>query len=422
MGERVIKPPNDIKSVILTLTKIAATSSRTEKEFLLKANDCELLRKLITAAYDPTVTYGIRVAEEEFGYVPNAHVDEFFSLLDELSSREITGNEAKEAVEDVLSGFDRKIQQWFIRVINRDLKIGCDVSTFNKVWPKLIPVFKLALCDKYDNEILPYAFLIERKLDGIRAVAGTNRGVPFIFSRSGKVISNVEEILRDIKKLAGDEDVVFDGELLGENWNETVHIVHSTKSKVDSSGLKFHIFDMLPFFTWQNQTSKAWLILRERKDLLGLKFKNAGFPATLRQVWEEEYVATPEEVWERAGEYVKQGFEGAVIKDPNSHYPFKRTEAWMKVKFFDSAEFVITGAEYGDAGTINENRLGRLILDVEGHETRVGTGFSSQQRDEYWELHKQGKLVGKKIEVKYQEITKDGALRFPSFLRIREDL
>ena len=59
--------------------------------------------------------------------------------------------------------------------------------------------------------------------------------------------------------------------------------------------------------------------------------------------------------------------------------------------------------------------VGSLVVDYKGTKVSVGTGFTDEQRVEFY------KDTPEIIEVNYQEVTKDGSLRFPSFVRIRED-
>ena len=54
-----------------------------------------------------------------------------------------------------------------------------------------------------------------------------------------------------------------------------------------------------------------------------------------------------------------------------------------------------------------------------GGEVHVGSGFTDIEREELW--NRQSELTGRMIEVKYQEKTQDGSLRFPVFMRFRPD-
>lgn len=60
-----------------------------------------------------------------------------------------------------------------------------------------------------------------------------------------------------------------------------------------------------------------------------------------------------------------------------------------------------------------------IRISNEGKEVRVGSGFSDEQRVTYW--NQKDDVKGCIAEVKYQGVTKDGSLRFPTFLRLRPD-
>ena len=115
---------------------------------------------------------------------------------------------------------------------------------------------------------------------------------------------------------------------------------------------------------------------------------------------------------------VSDGFEGIMIKPLDSKYKAKRSYDWQKLKPFMSDEFYITGFEEGDGKY--KGTLGKVIINVDGVEVGVGSGFSDNQRNDIW-LH-QNNYLNKQIEVQYQEkITKTGALRFPTVKSIRLD-
>jgi len=54
-----------------------------------------------------------------------------------------------------------------------------------------------------------------------------------------------------------------------------------------------------------------------------------------------------------------------------------------------------------------------------GKKVNVGGGYEDHERDTFWKKRKQ--LVGKIIEIKYQDVTKGGSLQFPVFVRFRPD-
>jgi bifunctional non-homologous end joining protein LigD len=138
------------------------------------------------------------------------------------------------------------------------------------------------------------------------------------------------------------------------------------------------------------------------------------------------------------------GFEGVVGKKKKSLYESgKRSSAWLKVKAMHSEEFLIGGYTQGKG---SRNLLGSLLvgrmkgrkLHYAGH---VGSGFDDKtvpqvlkkleslqvKESPFTEkppLHRPTTWVkpGLVAEVQFQEWTKDGVLRAPVFLRLRDDV
>ena len=67
----------------------------------------------------------------------------------------------------------------------------------------------------------------------------------------------------------------------------------------------------------------------------------------------------------------------------------------------------------------NVGMLGGIIVDVNGVMCRVGSGFTDDEKRYYWK--NKNEIVGKIVEIQYQQKTNDGSLRFPVFLRVRDD-
>lgn len=144
--------------------------------------------------------------------------------------------------------------------------------------------------------------------------------------------------------------------------------------------------------------------------------------------------------------------EGAIVKLPLGSYEKKKGYNWMKLKAEETEDLVVVGVFQGEAFSRNANRLGGLIVERNGVQVRVGGGFSDEDRDTIWndwledawvlraqpqvgydglayeqaEIQKHRKshdltLLGRMIEVKYHEVTPDGSLRHPRFVRFRDD-
>ena len=82
----------------------------------------------------------------------------------------------------------------------------------------------------------------------------------------------------------------------------------------------------------------------------------------------------------------------------------------------------ITSFEVGE-GRLS-NTLGKVYVKYKENTVGVGSGFTDELRSEIW--NNQDKYLGKVIEVKYKNISKDKntgleSLQFPVFVRFRED-
>jgi DNA ligase-1 len=107
------------------------------------------------------------------------------------------------------------------------------------------------------------------------------------------------------------------------------------------------------------------------------------------------------------------GGEGLMLRQPGSTYERTRSTTLLKVKTFLDAEATVTGYEAG-AGR-HKGRVGALVARFgNGKEFKVGTGLKDKQREN-------PPPVGSIINVKYQELTKDGIPRFPVFVGLKPD-
>jgi DNA ligase-1 len=124
---------------------------------------------------------------------------------------------------------------------------------------------------------------------------------------------------------------------------------------------------------------------------------------------------------------VAEGFEGIMIKDPDSKYECKRSTSWLKQKPFIEVSLTVTAVEEGTGR--NVGKLGAFVCEgVDDGKTivvNVGSGFSDANRSEYWDSNTNdpSTIVGQVVEVRADAVTQnqDGtySLRFPRFLRFR---
>ena len=115
--------------------------------------------------------------------------------------------------------------------------------------------------------------------------------------------------------------------------------------------------------------------------------------------------------------YVTQGYEGAMLKALNESYCFGRDWSVMKFKAFFDADVPIIGYKEGTGK--HQGKLGSFLVDYKGVEVNVGSGLTDELREQFWQ--KPEEHLGRIIEVRYQEETPDGSLRFPTFVCFRND-
>ena len=115
--------------------------------------------------------------------------------------------------------------------------------------------------------------------------------------------------------------------------------------------------------------------------------------------------------------YISEGYEGAMVKDPAAPYRFGRGYEVMKLKAFHDVDLTIEGFVEGTGK--HEGKLGSVIVTFDGVQVQVGSGFSDELRGQIWA--DQQSFLGRTVEIRYQEVTPDGSLRFPTFKCFRND-
>ncbi len=99
-----------------------------------------------------------------------------------------------------------------------------------------------------------------------------------------------------------------------------------------------------------------------------------------------------------------------MLKDPNCAYITKRSKMLQKVKTFHDDEAEITGY-YDGKGRLTGVIGGFHCINKAGATFKCGSGLND-------ELRMNPPKIGSFITYKYQNLTKSGKPRFPTFLRV----
>jgi len=287
-------------------------------------------------------------------------------------------------------------------------------------------------------------WLFEPKLDGIRAIAYINGGEVTIYSRRGLLITPRYPAL--VKTLSTyKHNLILDGEICALDKNH-----HPSFEKLqERSGLTkkddiaqaeidnpiiYYVFDVI----FCNGRDLRSIPLSERKQVLHQMVTNSKTIKVVEKMGSDGKVAFKA--------CIANGLEGVVAKRLTSLYQSgKRSPDWLKIKSTTSAEFIICGYTKGTGA--RKNTFGALILGEYNKSGRlvpvcsVGTGFDEKKLHALLKVMKSleqkespfaQRLAGISnptwlkpevvAEIKYAERTKEGHLRVPVFLHLREDI
>lgn len=413
-----------MKHVYEALEHLASTSGSKAKVDLLKQYidiDPETLVEVFSLALDPMITFGItsKAVTTEAGGDTNVTVtnETIFLLLGELSSRKLTGNAAQEELNRLISHCCFQTAEVIKRILDKDLRCGMGISSYNKAGVNKISEFKPMLAHKYAEErIKEFPVYVEPKLDGMRCVAKVYpNGLVEFLSRKGLTITSIPHLESQVKEFLkgsefdGDGVVVLDGELTsGENFNISISALRK-KSEVAESA-KFTIFEVLHEHEFVGYCK---LTLKERIDrMMKLKNRSESLEHISRRV-----VDNHDDILKIFNTILDTGGEGVIVKPMDGIYENKRSYNWMKIKDCNDADLTIIGSFEGEGKY--EGQLGGIIVDHKGVEVRVGSGLVDEERRLLWDNRRE--LIGLTAEVQYHEVTPDGSLRHPRFIQLRED-
>ena len=423
------------------IQELEADNSRLAKEAILKreadAKNTEFYAG-VHLALNNYITFGVKKVPSFSG--PDGQGlpwQAFQELAHLLYTRQLTGHEARDAIELALSAStEAQWNGWYRRILIKDLRCGISEKTVNKVLKdsgiETIPVFECMLAHDGANHEKKIAGikLLEPKLDGVRCITIVNYEARSVvqYTRNGKILENfthiADALLEQIDVIG--RSYVLDGEVVSSSFQTLMKQVHR-KDDVQATDARLMLFDIIPLSEFQK--GKSIMGQRRRSNLLrSLKpvFDMCGSIDVIEQTEVDLGGLVGELQFKQYNkDAIEAGFEGIMIKDPEAVYECKRSASWLKQKPFIEVSLTVTAVEEGTGR--NEGKLGALICEGEDDGKRiivnVGSGFSDDQRSDYW----MGKdaMVGQVVEVRADAATRSQdsedtySLRFPRFLRFR---
>ena len=289
------------------------------------------------------------------------------------------------------------------------------------------PMLAADLKGQWDK--LVYPVYATQKLDGIRSLKIKNFGV---VSRTFKPIANkhIRETLDAILPFQADGEI-----LSGTTFQECTHAVMSFEGTPE---FKYNMFDLVT----EGLEDEAYLVriekLKNWYETLAPEHKNIiqlVLPTKLNNKAEVE-------AYEQS--CLDQGFEGVILRSGTSPYKSGRStlrEQYLtKVKRFEDSEAIVMGYEelMNNNNVATKDNFGRsersshkdnlsgagvlgafLVRDIKTKkEFRIGSGFTMQQRKDYWEAKET--LVGKLLKYKFFPVGQKDLPRHPIALGFRD--
>jgi bifunctional non-homologous end joining protein LigD len=283
------------------------------------------------------------------------------------------------------------------------------------------------------------AWVFERKLDGERCLAFRRGPEVRLSSRSRQPLNGTYPELAEALATRAEADCIVDGEVVAFEQGRTsfarlqrrLGIHDPERARESGVPIFYYLFDVLHL----DGHDVTGLPQRERKALLREAFV---FGDPLR------YLPHRNTEGERLFAHAcHHGWEGLIAKRAEAPYQHKRSRDWLKFKCVNEQEFVIGG--FTDPGG---KRIGFGALLVGYHDSRgalryagkVGTGYSETVlRDlrgrlaaierEKPPFRSDGLPRGRVhwvapelvAQIGYTELTRDGKLRHPRFVGLRDD-
>jgi len=254
---------------------------------------------------------------------------------------------------------------------------------------------------------------LQPKFDGVRCVIDDNGGT----SRAGKPFYTVEHIVNLLQEASLKYNVTFDGELYNHGYKEDFEKIVSLIKKQKLASLtgeelqeirdkvQFHIYDII----FWDDLDKTY---EERLEYLRKIFvEDLGDVGDVVQLCKTVLIDNLDMMQVSAAHdnFFIQGYEGLMLRDPDSVYAFKRTKGLLKYKNFDEGEFELVDIIEGQ-GNWSGAAKAVIVRLADGTTSEAGVAGTYERNVNILERKKE--FIGGEVTIKYQGFTKDKKLRF----------
>lgn len=355
---------------------------------------------------------------QKYGEMNGKQIEKRFGVFEgkNIGKKNETTTE-QQAIKEAQAKFDVKLKQGYCRSL-ADAKKG---KVDSVIKGGIVPMSAFKWQDYKDK--VKYPLYIQPKLDGERCIAIVKKGKVTLWTRSRKQIHSCPHIVEQLKNklkqsVMETEGFIFDGEIYihdvsVEEREKIMGAVRKQKSSNVSLKSKYYIYDIIPkdvlaYPTFKNRMFHLRsLFFRDRRYI----FANPDI-----KIVNTYEVIDKKEIDTHFKSYKDRGYEGLMIRDPDSLYEHKRSKGLLKYKSRDDGEFKIIGVQAGKDETVIFE-----CVTKEGKKFKATKAGDKKDNQKY--LKNSKKYIGKMLTVEYQGFTgKNKVPLFPTAIRIREEV
>jgi len=250
---------------------------------------------------------------------------------------------------------------------------------------------------------IQYPAYVQPKLDGVRCLA-IRKGDEIVYqSRNGKLYETLKHLTPILLRHMFDGDI-FDGEIYTHGWSFQKLVSAVKKENEDTPQLQYWVYDYA-------RTDMKYI---ERLHTIESLISMNDYVKLLKST----EVYNKEQVEEYHDQFVREGYEGVIIRNIDGYYKFDyRSADLQKFKKFKDEEFVIAGFEEGTG--LEEGCVIFVCVTEDGKQFRVRPKGSRELRRKW--LQESEQIWGKQLTVRHQEPrSEDNIPRFPVGIAIRD--
>lgn len=406
------------------LKQLRNTSSSKEKLAILKYHkDNHDFVKLLKYTYDKiTYTYGI-TTETMLKYITTNSENDMFNVLEKLNNREVTGHSALRLARSYYNFASQEEKELFCMILDRDLKIGVNTKTLNKVWKDLIPKPQYCRCGIFSSKTakkINFPAYIQLKCDGTYREAYVSDGTVTFKTRSGEEDTNpvMSKIMSSLPNgYYTGEFTVGKADNPNMNRSEGNGLINSDNPPYND--IYFTVWDYLTDEEYSLKVKSNYKTRFDKlNDIIDGNDKRLSVVPTFS-------VNNVEEALKYVTEWMNNGLEGGVLKSFEMNFKNGTSNEQLKIKLKVEADLRCTGFIKGTKGTKYEGK--NKVITFESDDGLIKGQCSGMTDDMVTEVTvNPEKYTGKIIVVEFNDLSKAQgsdtyALMHPRFNCFRDD-